>query len=150
MENIAGKFEMNFKGVKRVVIVNSEGIYTKDHCKYSDMDVISDLEELIFDDEELTIEDAISQGILTEIGKPAKIENAEIPEAAKSGKLWESGSKKRYYLSEGYCQAANAFFSTTEDYGKYCWKVAGGFVYAAKCYNGAVKEQVIADFGEVL
>jgi len=141
------KFEMNFKGVKRNVIVSDDRIYTKDHCKYSDEDVISDLEELILDDETLTIEDAISQGILTEIGKPAK---TEIPEAARSGKLWESGSKKRYYLSEGYYQNANAYFSNTEDYGKYCWKVAGGFVYAAKCYNGAVKEQVIADFGEEL
>jgi len=144
------KFEMNFKGVKRVVIVDGESIWTKDHCKYSDEDVISDLEELIFDDETLTIDEAITQGILTEIGKTAKTENTEIPEEAKSGRLWESGSKKRYYLSEGYYQAANAYFSTTEDYGKYCWKVAGGFVYAAKCYNGAVKEQVIADFGEVI
>jgi len=61
------RFEMNFKGVKRVVIVSDEGIYTKDHCKYSDEDVISDLEELIFDDETLTIDEAVEQGILTEI-----------------------------------------------------------------------------------
>ena len=141
------KFEMNFKGVKRNVIVDSNSVYTKDHCKYSDEDVIDDLSDLIFDDETLTIDEAVEQGILTEIGKPG---NTEIPEAAKSGKLWESGSKKRYYLSDGYYQAANAYFSTTEDYGKYCWKVAGGFVYATKCYNGAVKEQVIADFGEEL
>ena len=61
------KFEMNFKGVKRVVIVNNEGIYTKDHCKYSDLDVICDLAELILDDEAITVDEAISQGILTEI-----------------------------------------------------------------------------------
>ena len=61
------KFEMNFKGVKRNVIVDSNSVYTKDHCKYSDENVISDLEELIFDDETLTIDEAVEQGILTEI-----------------------------------------------------------------------------------
>jgi len=47
--------------------VDSNSVYTKDHCKYSDENVISDLEELIFDDETLTIDEAVEQGILTEI-----------------------------------------------------------------------------------
>ena len=61
------RFEMNFKGVKRVVIVDDISIYTMDHCKYSDLDVICDLAELILDDEAITVDEAISQGILTEI-----------------------------------------------------------------------------------
>ena len=140
--------KMSFKGVKRNVIVTDTSIYTKENCSYSDKDIICDLEEMIFDDEEMTMAEAFEKGILTETEKKPVISN--VPEAAKNGKIWTSGSKVRYYLTDSYYQKASAFFSEKEDSAKYSWKVNGGFVYASKCYNGTIEEMIIADFGEVL
>jgi hypothetical protein len=57
----------------------------------------------------------------------------------------------RYYLkSKHYLKKADAFFSVNPTSEKYVWKVDGGFVSAKKTYNGAVEDEIIELFGEIL
>ena len=76
-------------------------------------------------------------------------ETNTVPETAKNGRVWIAGNKVRYYLSGGYYEKANAFFSEKEDNAKYSWKINGGFVYADKVYGGEIENQIVADFGKI-
>jgi len=75
------------------------------------------------------------------------VENGEICPNEKimdNTKKWAKSDKERYYFNNGYAKKANAYWTKDEDdtNARYVWEMAGGFVCASKCYNGAVKEQI--------
>lgn len=134
----ARKFKMSYKGLE-IDVLFGDHLYTKANIGYKKESIIDDLDDMI-DDEGLDY--AIAQGFLAEIKAEGTV---ELPEAVKGITPWKS----RYYLKSGYLGKANAFYSPKKDSGKYEWKVNGGYVYAEKTYNGAVVEEIIADFGEI-
>ena len=57
---------MNYKGLKVEVHVTGESLWTTKKCMYKQSDIVQELDELIFCDEEMTVGEAIEKGILTE------------------------------------------------------------------------------------
>ena len=57
---------MNYKGFKVEVHVTDESLWTTKNCMYKQSSIVQELDELIFCDEEMTIDEAIEKGILTE------------------------------------------------------------------------------------
>ena len=115
------RFRVEFDSRTETVIVLTSGLAIFSNITIGDQ---TDREDDILESVADAVDDnsfPIWMKEIVEAEKSENIEIPEIPEAAKSGKIWEAGSKKRYYLSEGYYQAANAYFSTTEDSVNYCW-----------------------------